>query len=144
MTGVNLNLNLSLQYQYFNYFNGEQKFNIKEKLIKEYPLTKKIEYSFECYEVIERRYVIFYDKKINKANIESLLDVFDDNFNDNTKGIFTEKKTLIIVGFTDEWFDKKDLLFFNGVDTFIVYYLINEKNNEIYFNDQRVFFFSID
>ena len=138
MTGVNLNL--SLQYQCFNYFNGEQKFNIKEKLIKEYPLTKKIEYSFECYEVIDRRYVIFYDKKINKANIESLLDVF----NDNTKGIFTEKKTLIIVGFTDEWFDKKDLLFFNGVDTFIVYYLINEKNNEIYFNDQRVFFFSID
>ena len=114
--------------------------NPKEKLIKEYPLTKKIEYSFECYEVIDRRYVIFYDKKINKANIESLLDVF----NDNTKGIFTEKKTLIIVGFTDEWFDKKDLLFFNGVDTLIVYYLINEKNNEIYFNDQRVFFFSID
>lgn len=50
-----------------------------------------------------------------------------DVFNDNTKGIFTEKKTLIIVGFTDEWFDKKDLLFFNGVDTLIVYYLINEK-----------------
>lgn len=72
------------------------------------------------------------------------MDVFNDNFNDNTKGIFTKKKTLIIVGFTDEWFDKKDLLFFNGVDTLIVYYLINEKNNEIYFNDQRVFFFSID
>ncbi len=72
------------------------------------------------------------------------MDVFNDNFNDNTKGIFTEKKTLIIVEFTDEWFDKKDLLFFNGVDTLIVYYLINEKNNEIYFNDQRVFFFSID
>lgn len=72
------------------------------------------------------------------------MDVFNDNFNDNTKGIFTKKKTLIIVGFTDEWFDKKDLLFFNGMDTFIVYYLINEKNNEIYFNDQRVFFFSID
>ena len=72
------------------------------------------------------------------------MDVFNDNFNDNTKGIFTKKKTLIIVEFTDEWFDKKDLLFFNGMDTFIVYYLINEKNNEIYFNDQRVFFFSID
>ena len=72
------------------------------------------------------------------------MDVFNDNFNDNTKGIFTEKKALIIIGFTDEWFDKKNLLFFNGVDTFIVYYLINEKNNEIYFNDQRVFFFSID
>lgn len=112
----------------------------KDKLIKEYPLTQKIDCCFECFEVIKRRYVIFYDKKINKENIESLLDFF----NENTKNNFTEKKTLIIVGHTDEPFDKKDLLFFNGVDTFVVYYLINDNNNEIYFNDQRVFFFSVD
>ena len=113
---------------------------IKDKLIKEYPLTKKIECSFECFEVIKRRYVIFYDEKINRGNIESLLDIF----NENTKNNFTEKKTLIIVGHTDEQFDKKDLLFFNGVDTFVVYYLINDNNSEIYFNDQRVFWFSVD
>lgn len=112
---------------------------IKDKLIKEYPLTKKINCSFECFEVMKRRYVIFYDKKINKENMKSLLDVFNDNPNS-----FTEKKSLIIVGHTDEKFDKKDLLFFNGVDTFVVYYLINDDNNEIYFNDQRVFWFSVD
>jgi len=39
---------------------------------------------------------------------------------------------------------KKELLFFNGVDTFVVYYLINDNNNEIYFNDQRVFWLSVD
>lgn len=113
---------------------------IKDKLIKEYPLTKKIECSFECYEVIKRRYVIFYNEKINKDNMESLLD----KFNVDAKNNFTERKTLIIVGHTDEQFDKKDLLFFNGVDTFVVYYLINDNNNEIYFNDQRVFWFSVD
>ena len=113
---------------------------IKDKLIKEYPLTKKINCSFECFEVMKRRYVIFYDKKINKENMKSLLDVF----NDNPTNSFTEKKSLIIVGHTDEKFDKKDLLFFNGVDTFVVYYLINDDNNEIYFNDQRVFWFSVD
>ena len=38
---------------------------------------------------------------------------------------------------------KQDLLFFNGVDTFVVYYLKNNSLNEIYFNDQRVFWFSV-
>ena len=89
---------------------------------------------------MKRRYVIFHNEKINKENIESLLDVF----NENAKNNFTERKTLIIVGHTDEYFNKKDLLFFNGVDTFVVYYLLNDNNNEIYFNDQRVFWFSVD
>lgn len=62
-----------------------------------------------------------------------------DVFNKNTKNNFTERKTLIIVGHTDEQFNKKDLLFFNGIDTFMVYYLINDNNNEIYYNDQRMF-----
>ena len=113
---------------------------IKDKLIKEYPLTNKIDFSFECFEIMKRRYVIFYDGKINKENMESLLDVF----NDNSRKSFTERKTLIIVGHTDEEFNRKDLLFFNGVDTFVVYYLINDDNNKIYFNDQRVFWFSVD
>ena len=87
---------------------------------------------------MKRRYVIFYDKKIDKNNIESLLDVFD-----NLKNNFEKRKTLIIFVYTDEQFNEKDLLFFNGIDTFVVYYLIND-NNEIYFNDQRVFWFSVD
>lgn len=113
---------------------------IKDKLIKEYPLTNKIDCYFDCFEVMKRRYVIFCNEKINKENIKSLLDVF----NDNSKNSFTERKTLIIVGHTSEKFNKKELLFFNGVDTFVVYYLINDNNNEIYFNDQRVFWFSAD
>ena len=42
--------------------------------------TKKIDCSFECFEVIKRRYVIFYDEKINNENMKLLLDVFNDNF----------------------------------------------------------------
>ena len=114
--------------------------SIKDKLISQYPLTKKIKCSFECFEVIKRRYVVFFDKKINKGNIETLLDEFYKVTNNFTSKV----KTLIIVGYTDEQFNKKDLLFFNGVDTFIVYYLINEDKNEIYYNDQRVFWFSSD
>jgi len=35
---------------------------IKDKLINEYPLIKKIECPFDCYEVLKRRYVNFFEK----------------------------------------------------------------------------------
>ncbi len=114
--------------------------NIRDKLINEYPLINKIECSFKCFEVIKRRYVIFYNGIINRENMETLLDVFNKSARNN----FSERKTLIVVGHTNEQFNKKDLLFFNGVDTFVVYYLINDMAKEIYFNDQRVFWFSVD
>lgn len=113
---------------------------IKDKLINEYPLTKKIEYPFECFEVIKRRYVIFFDEKINKDNIESLLDEFSKALNNN----FSKVRTLIVVGHTDVQFNEEDLLYFNGVDTFIVYYLKNDNSNEIYFNNHRVVFLTVD
>ena len=49
---------------------------IKDKLINEYPLIKKIDCSFECFEVMKRRYVIFYDEKINKENTIILSHLF--------------------------------------------------------------------
>lgn len=55
--------------------------SIKDKLINEYPLTKKVDCSFECYQIIKRRFVIFYDEKINKENAKTLLDVFNKSFN---------------------------------------------------------------
>ena len=114
---------------------------LKEKLIEEFPLTKKMQCDFDCYEATKRRYVIFFDAIVNSINIESLLN----KFINSTKNICNHgPKTIIIVGYTDEEFKKEDLLFFNGVDTFIVYYLKNLKNNHIYFNNQRVFFFSVD
>ena len=113
---------------------------IKDKLINGYPLTKKIEYPFECFEVIKRRYVIFFDEKINKDNIESLLDEFCKALNDN----FSKVRTLIVVGHTDVQFNEEDLLYFSGVDTFIVYYLKNDNSNEIYFNNNRVVFLTVD
>lgn len=113
---------------------------IKDKLINEYPLTKQIECVFECFEVIKRRYVIFYDEKINKNNMENLLDEFNKALNKKLSKV----RTLIVVGHTDEQINKEDLVYFNGVDTFVVFYLKNDNNNEIYFNNKRVFFLSVD
>ena len=114
--------------------------SIRAKLINEYPLTKKIDCDFDCYEVINRRYVLFYDEIINSSNMELLLEKFDEAIRGKVPNM---KRTLIVVGKTDEQFKPADLFFFNGVDTFIVYYLIGD-NNEIYFNNKRVFFFSSD
>lgn len=111
---------------------------LKEKLIREYPLTTQMDCPFECYWIMPRRYVIFFEGKINSDNIGCLLDVF----NNATKNDFSQVKALIVVGYTDEQFKKEDLLFFNGVDTFVVYYLKNENTNEIYFNDQINLFLS--
>lgn len=111
---------------------------MKEKLIKEYPLTAKVDCPFECYQVMPRRYVIFFEDKIDSDNMEQLLDVFVNA----TKNNFSQVKALLVVGHTDEQFKKQDLVFFNGVDTFVVYYLKNDTTDEIYFNDQINLFLS--
>ena len=35
-------------------------------------------------------------------------------------------------------FKKVDLLYFNNVNTFVVFYLINEETNEVYMNDSWI------
>ena len=112
--------------------------NIKERLISDYPLTKKLESSFEAYEIAKRKYIIFTDDLITKSSSESLLGVFEKAIPND----YSEVRTIIIVGDTNEHFDKEDLSFFNGVDTFVVYYLKNTNNGTIYFNDQRMYFWS--
>ena len=113
---------------------------VKEKLIIEYPLRKKMECKFECYEIKKRIYVIFIERIINHSNIKKLFSEIEHA----TKYNFPKLKSLIIVGRTEEEFLKNDLLYFNGVDTYVVYYLENILNKEIYYNNQKVFWFSVD
>lgn len=69
--------------------------------------------------------------KINKFN-----NVYGIKEMKNTN--FTEYKTLIVVGKMKEKFKKVDLLYFNNVNTFVVFYLINEETNEVYMNDSWI------
>ena len=43
-----------------------------------------------------------------------------------------------MLGKTKEKFKKVDLLYFNNVNTFVVFYLINEETNEVYMNDSWI------
>lgn len=110
---------------------------IKEKLIKEYPLTEKIESDYECYRIKSRKYVVFLDRIISNKDTEELLDKLVTSIKTNVSTL----STLIVVGNTNEAFKKEDLVFFNGVETFVIYYLINDKDNIIYFNDQGTYWF---
>lgn len=111
---------------------------IKEKLIEKYPLTEKAESEYECYKVAPRKYVIFLDDTISHSDTEALLD----KLATSTKTSSFVVNLLIVVGNTNEKFKPEDLVFFNGEDTFIVYYLLNSENGKIYFNDQRMYLFS--
>ncbi len=110
---------------------------VKEKLINAYPLTEKIEIDYECYKIKSRKYVVFIDEIISNSDTEKLLDKLLTSI--KTKSSIVS--TLIVVANTNEEFKKEDLVFFNGVDTFVIYYLLNKTDGSIYFNDQGTYWF---
>lgn len=110
--------------------------NIQEKIIEEYPLTCKIESELNCYLLANRRYLIFWKERIEKDSIVQILNQLQEKTNNPN---FSKWKTLIVLGKTDDVFQKEDLFYFNNVDTFVVFYLVNEKINKIFMNDSWIF-----
>lgn len=110
--------------------------NIQEKLIQNFPLVNKIDSELNCYLLEKRRYLIFWNSLIEKDSIEGVLNYLK---KETSLPIFSEFKTLIVIGKTKEEFKKNDLLYFDSVNTFVVFYLINEDKNEIYMNDSLIF-----
>ena len=70
---------------------------IKDKLIKEYPLTKKIEFPCECFEIDKRKYLVFLNEIIESKNIEEILNYLEEKSNNSN---FTSFKTIIVIGKT--------------------------------------------
>lgn len=110
--------------------------NIIEKIIKEYPLTTKIDCELDCYSLAKKRYLVFWRNNIEKNNIEKILNIIEEKTN-NQK--FDNFRTIIVVGNTNDNFKKSDLFYFNGVNIFVVFYLINEQKNKIFYNDSWIF-----
>ena len=53
--------------------------------------------------------------------------------------MFSEWKTLIVVGKTKDSYKKDELLYFNNISTFVVFYLVDEDLNKRYMNDSWIF-----
>ena len=109
--------------------------NAKEKLIKQYPLTKKMNCNLDCYCVESSRYILFLDTTINKANVEDILKEIE---NDTNNPNFSEWKTIIAVGQTNDFWKKEELFYFNEpTHTFVVFFLLDKDKS--YMNDSWIF-----
>lgn len=115
--------------------------NIQEKIIQNYPLVNKIDFELNCYLLDKRRYLIFWNELIKKDSIEKMLNYLEEKTKNPN---FTESKTLIVVGKTKEKFKKVVLVYFNSVNTLVVFYLINEETNEIYMDDSWISFIGLN
>ena len=115
--------------------------NVQEKIIQNYPLVNKIDFELNCYLLDKRRYLIFWNELIKKDSIEDMLNYLEEKTKNPN---FTESKTLIVIGKTKEKFKKVDLVYFNSVNTLVVFYLINEETNEIYMDDSWISFIGLN
>ncbi len=98
----------------------------KDKILDFYNLKGK-NINGDVYLLKKNRYLTFLNTTITHANIESFLEPLENSVQTN------KWKTIIVVAEADEFFSKKDLFYFNSVDTFIVFILLNKNNMEIYY-----------
>ncbi len=106
---------------------------IQKKIVQEYPLVNKVDFSLDCYMLKKRRYLIFWNRLIEKKSIKDILIYLEEKTNNN----FPKYKTLIIFGETKDEFNKNDLVYFN-TNTYVVFYLINDDTNDIYMDDSWI------
>ena len=107
---------------------------IQKKIVQEYPLVNKVDFSLDCYMLKKRRYLIFWNRLIEKKSIKDILIYLEEKTNNNN---FPKYKTLIIFGETKDEFNKNDLVYFN-TNTYVVFYLINDDTNDIYMDDSWI------
>ena len=115
--------------------------NIQEKLIQNYPLINKVDSELNCYLLGKKRYLVFWEELIKCESVEEILNYLEEKTKNSN---FSEYKTLIVVSKTKEKFKKADLLYFNNVNTIVVFYLINEETNEVYMNDSWILFLGLN
>lgn len=82
----------------------------------------------------KRRYLIFWNRLIEKKSIKDILIYLEEKTNNNN---FSKYKTLIIFGETKDEFNKNDLVYFD-TNTYVVFYLINDDTNDIYMDDSWI------
>ena len=107
---------------------------IQKKIVQEYPLVNKVDFSLDSYMLKKRRYLIFWNRLIEKKSIKDILIYLEEKTNNNN---FPKYKTLIIFGETKDEFSKNDLVYFN-TNTYVVFYLINDDTNDIYMDDSWI------
>jgi len=116
---------------------------LKNKIIYSFPLDEElVRKSFVSgltFHIIDKNsYLVFLDGCIDKHNINVFLDTIKEKIN---KFIVDQRKTIIAVGYTDDNFEEEELLFFDGKDMLVAFYLIDKDSKEVFMNDTQNFTF---
>ena len=109
--------------------------HINQKILEKYPLVK-MDNELDYYILAKKRYLLLLNDLVNKDCVEAVLNKIQEETN-NSK--FPEWKTVIVVGETEDVFTKEELFYFNGVNTFVVFYLVDLQKNKIFMNDSWIF-----
>lgn len=112
---------------------------IKKDIINELSLVKSEDFDMPIYQLSKKRYLLFCDEEINKNDVNKFLERIDTDYNSLGK-----YKLIIVVGKTSDSFTKTELLYFNGVDTFVVFYLLDFANKKVYMNDKAILIFGLN
>lgn len=100
----------------------------KEKLKKELHLIS-VDERLKCYLLTKKVWLMFWEENIQKNNMEEILHKIETSFSEKQ---LISRKTIIIMGNTIDDFHPSDLVWFNGMNMYVVFYLINEKNSKTY------------
>lgn len=111
----------------------------KEQIVKELGVDRSTDFKLETYKLAKKRYLLFKDKAINKEQINEYLEFISKEF--NTNGKF---KTIIVVAETKDEFTKKELVYFDNVDTLVVFYLVNSDEDLVYMDDSWTFMLGLN
>ncbi len=119
---------------------------VREALIREYPLTEKIDSRFDCFRLKKRLYVVFWDQPLPNDPL-TLSMLFEELRYGTQTTAFSLSKHLLVIGETKDEFKDKDAVLnqwcgnlydsrFSGVrsDCFVSFYLIDREKQKIYKN----------
>ena len=112
------------------------KVDIWKQILGQYPSAEKVACNLECYYVEERRYLVFWDFMITHASMNDVLECLH---KETCGSSFSNWRTFIVVGPTDDFFQKGELFYYDGERTFVVFLLIDKNKNRIFMNDSWIF-----
>lgn len=107
---------------------------IKKDIVSKLSLTVSEDFDTSIYQISKKRYLLFWEDNINKNNVNNCLEKIDSIYNS-----FGKYKLIIVIGITSESFTKTELFYFNNIDTFVVFYLLDFANKKVYMNDRSIF-----
>lgn len=109
---------------------------LKDYILQQFNKKEQINGILDCYNIDKNRYIIFWNEKIKDSDISNILEFIE---KESLNNYFSKKKSIIIVGETNDVFKLDDLVYFNGIDTFVVFYLIDFDNKRKYSVGSGVF-----